>query len=48
MKYLIMYLNKPLKMLVMPIKDSLMDYQINHDLRVDEKVKNPSTTTIVS
>ena len=39
MKYLIMYLNKPLKMLVMPIKDSLMDYQINHDLRVDEKSK---------
>ena len=26
----------------MPIKDSLMDYQINQNLRVDEKVKNHS------
>ena len=34
-------------MLVMPIKDYLIDYQINHDLRVEEKVKNHSTTTIV-
>ena len=30
----------------MPIKDSLMDYQINHDLRVEKIVKNPSTTII--
>ena len=33
-----------LKMVVMRIKDFLKGYQINLDLRVEEKVENPSTT----
>ena len=36
--------SKPLKMVVMRIKDFLKGYQINLDLRVEEKVENPSTT----
>ena len=35
-------------MVVTHIKDSLKGYQINHNLRVEGKVKNPSTTITVS